>query len=160
MWCSYWALTISGLVFLWILTRFLQFFLHIEENWTLTRARVPCKANWDAVCDIVIQTKTRYNLTPSIKFYWKKVPINNKKSRKKICRAKLHMYSILHYITNCLYFHIISTTKKYIETQKWVHSRVSKTHSQCLQKCYIFAGSHFLVYRECVIIKTSLKLSS
>lgn len=32
--------------------------------------------------------------------------------KKKICRAKLHMYSILHYITNCLNFHSISTTNK------------------------------------------------
>lgn len=29
-----------------------------------------------------------------------------------------------------------------------MHSRVSKTHSQCLQKCYIFAGSHFLVQQR------------
>lgn len=33
---------------------------------------------------------------------------------------------------------------------KWVHSTVSKTHSQCLQKCYIFTGSLFLgVQRAC-----------
>lgn len=48
------------------------------------------------------------------KFLLKKSTNKQQEIQKKICRAKLLMYSILHYITNCLYFHIISTTKKYI----------------------------------------------
>lgn len=66
------------------------------------------------LCDV---TEIALALPPSIKNFIEKVPINNKKSRKKkICRAKLLMYSILHYITNCLNFNSISTTKKNIET--------------------------------------------
>lgn len=60
------------------------------------------------------------------KILLKKVPISNKKSRRKkrICRAKLRMYSILHYITNCLYFHY------YINNQK-KKKNVYKHKNEC-----------------------------
>lgn len=70
------------------------------------------------------------------------------------------MYSVLHYITNCLYFHIISTTQK-IYKHKNECTVESRKHTVNVYKNATFSLGLISWYnRECVIIKTSLKLSS
>lgn len=70
------------------------------------------------VCVSLKSTEMKYcyptQLDTFNKILLKKSTNKQQEIQKKIRRAKLLMYSILHYITNCLYFHIISTTKKYI----------------------------------------------
>lgn len=70
-----------------------------------------------------------------------------KKLQKSILLSKALMYSILHYITK-------TRTSILYQKQKQNQREECRVQSQCLHTCYIFAGSHFSVYSECVSLET------